>query len=77
MRVDAINIDPEIMSGTPVFRGTRVAVKTLFDYIGTGESLEDFLNDFPSVQENQALQVLQFAGEIVVSEKVLLDENFT
>lgn len=77
MRVDAVNIDPEIMSGTPVFSGTRVAVKTLFDYIATGESLENFLNDFPSVQENQALQVLQFAGEIVLSEKGLLDESFT
>ncbi|GEO10663.1 DUF433 domain-containing protein [Segetibacter aerophilus] len=75
MQVDAINIDPEILSGTPVFKGTRVAVKTLFDYIGTGESLKDFLQDFPSVQEKQALDVLQFAGRVVVSEKILLDEN--
>lgn len=76
MKIDAINIDPEIMSGTPVFKGTQVPVKTLFDYIGTGESLAEFLLDFPSVKEKQALEVLSFAGKVVVSEKVLLDENF-
>lgn len=76
MKIDAINIDSEIMGGTPVFKGTRVPVKTLFDYIGTGESLDEFLLDFPSVKKAQALQVLKFAGKVVVSEKVLLDENF-
>lgn len=76
MKIDAINIDPEIMGGTPVFKGTRVPVKTLFDYVGTGESLDEFLIDFPSVKKVQALQVLKFAGKVVISEKVLLDENF-
>jgi uncharacterized protein (DUF433 family) len=76
MEIDEINIDPEIMSGTPVFTGTRVPVKTLFDYVGTGESLADFLMDFPSVEEKQALEVLRFAGQVVLSEKVLLNESF-
>lgn len=63
------------MGGTPVFAGTRVPVKTLFDYVGTGESLEKFLLDFPSVSEEQALEVLKFAGKIIVPEKILSDEN--
>ena len=76
MKINAINIDPEIMSGTPVFSGTRVPVKTLFDYVGTGESLDEFLLDFPSVQKNQALEVLQYAGETMLSDKSLASESF-
>lgn len=76
MKIDAINIDPEIMSGTPVFAGTRVPVKALFDYVGTGDSVSDFLEDFPSVERRQALEVLKFAGEIILSDKVLADEDF-
>jgi uncharacterized protein (DUF433 family) len=75
MKIDAINIDPEIMSGTPVFKGTRVPVKYLFQWLET-ETLEEFLDNFPSVKEKQALEVLRFAGEVVVSEKALLEENF-
>ena len=45
----AITKDPEIMHGTPVFRGTRVPVKTLFDYLEAGDSIEDFLEGFPTV----------------------------
>ena len=44
-----VSIDPEIMSGTPVFAGTRVPVQNLFDYIEGGEDLTEFLDDFPSV----------------------------
>lgn len=60
-----INIDPEIMSGTPVFSGTRVPVKNLFDYIETGETLESFLEDFPSVKREQALKLLEIAEKLV------------
>jgi uncharacterized protein (DUF433 family) len=54
----AIVCDPEIMHGLPVFRGTRVPVQTLFEYLAGGDSLEDFLEGFPSVTRDQALEVL-------------------
>ena len=54
-----INQDPEILGGTPVFMGTRVPVKALFDYLKAGDDLEDFLDDFPSVQRGQAVALLQ------------------
>ncbi len=74
MKVDAINIDPEIMGGTPVFKGTRVPVKSLFQWLET-ETLEEFLENFPSVQKEQAMEVLEFAGKLITSKKIL-DESF-
>lgn len=56
-----ITIDREVLSGIPVFKGTRVPVKNLFDYIETGETLETFLDDFPSVKKTQAIAVLEEA----------------
>lgn len=53
-----ITRDKEILGGTPVFRGTRVPVKTLWDYLMGGDSVEDFLNDFPSVSRQQALTLI-------------------
>lgn len=61
-----INIDPEIMSGTPVFKGTRVPIKNLFDYLETGESLETFLEDFPSVKKEQAITLLETAEKLLI-----------
>lgn len=58
-----ISIDPEIMSGTPVFAGTRVPVQTLFDYIEAGEVLSEFLDDFPSVTREAAIAVLEMAKQ--------------
>ncbi|HVE72557.1 MAG TPA: DUF433 domain-containing protein [Thermoanaerobaculia bacterium] len=55
--------DPEIMSGTPCFRGTRVPVKTLFDYLAHNHPLDEFLDDFPTVYRDQALAALQEAQE--------------
>lgn len=60
-----VHRDPEILSGTPVFVGTRVPVKTLFDYLEAGDSLDLFLNEFPSVSRAQAIAALQLAREIV------------
>ena len=60
---ELINRDPEIMSGTPVFMGTRVPVQNLFDYLEEGHPLDDFLDDFPSVTREQAVQVLEMAEE--------------
>jgi uncharacterized protein (DUF433 family) len=59
--------DPEIMSGTPCFAGTRVPVKNLFDYLESGESLESFLSDFPTVERAQVLELLELSEELVVS----------
>lgn len=55
-----ITISPNIQSGEAVFTGTRVPVKSLFDYLKAGDSLEEFLNDFPSVKKIQVLELLTF-----------------
>ncbi len=70
-----ISIDPEVMSGTPVFAGTRVPVQTLFDYIEGGDDLAEFLDDYPSVSREAAIAVLQMAKASLTSEK-LLHANF-
>jgi uncharacterized protein (DUF433 family) len=56
-----VHSDPEIMGGTPVFVGTRVPLQNLIDYLAGGESIEDFLDGFPSVKRAQALAVIQAA----------------
>ena len=56
---EIIEIDPEKMSGTPVFRGTRVPIQHLFDYLEGGDSLEVFLDHFPTVRRDQAVGVLE------------------
>lgn len=61
---DAIARDPEVMHGVPVFRGTRVPVQTLFDYLESGESLGDFLEGFPTVSRALAIQVLEESKEL-------------
>lgn len=76
MNYGAINIDPETMGGTPVFTGTRVPIQSMFDYIETGETLGEFLENFPTVKKEDALQVLQMASKSLTTEKVL-HENFT
>lgn len=58
-----IHSDPEILGGTPVFVGTRVPLKNLMDYIEGGHSLDDFLDDFPSVSREQVVTVLEEALE--------------
>jgi len=75
MRYQQVSIDPEVMSGTPVFAGTRVPIQNLFDYIEGGDDLEEFLDDFPSVSKDAAVAVLEMAKQTLTSEK-LLHENF-
>lgn len=75
MKYGPINIDPEVMGGTPVFSGTRVPIQALFDYIGTGETLDEFLENFPSVNKESAIGVLRMAERSITTEKIL-DENF-
>ena len=67
MKDKLINIDPDIMSGTPVFNGTRVPVNSLFDWLET-ESLDEFLANFPSVSRQQALGVLKRAEHLVINQ---------
>ena len=59
----AIHSDPEILGGAPVFRGTRVPVKNLFDYLEAGNPLERFLDHFPTVSRELALAALEEAAE--------------
>lgn len=75
MRYKAINIDPETMGGTPVFMGTRVPIKTLFDYLEGGDTLEEFVDDYPSVTREQAIEVMEMAKKMLTTEKAL-SENF-
>ena len=63
-----VHRDPEILGGTPVFIGTRVPVKILFDYLEAGDSLEVFLDEFPSVSREQAVAALELAREVIVSD---------
>ncbi|HXV59457.1 MAG TPA: DUF433 domain-containing protein [Vicinamibacteria bacterium] len=63
-----VHRDPEILGGTPVFVGTRVPVKILFDYLEAGDSLEVFLQEFPSVTREQAVAALELAKELVASD---------
>jgi uncharacterized protein (DUF433 family) len=60
-----VHSDPEIMGGEPVFVGTRVAVRTLFDYLEAGDPLDEFLDQFPSVTREQAIATLEMAREAV------------
>ena len=60
-----ILVDPEILSGTPVFAGTRVPIHTLIDYLKAGDRVDDFLEDFPTVTRDQITAVLNAAGEAV------------
>ena len=67
-----ISQDPEVMSGTPVFPGTRVDVSSLYEYIAMGETLDGFLKQFPSVTKAQALKALRLAFERTIGP---LDED--
>jgi uncharacterized protein (DUF433 family) len=68
MKTDLIEIDPDKVSGTPVFAGTRVPIKNLFDYLEGGDSLEDFLEGFPPVSREQAVAVLEMAEKSLIKE---------
>jgi uncharacterized protein (DUF433 family) len=64
-----VHSDPEIMGGTPVFVGTRVPLQNLIDYLEGGESIEDFLDGFPSVRREQVLAVIE-AGKATILETI-------
>lgn len=62
-----VQSDPEILSGTPVFAGTRVPIVILLDYLSAGDSLSEFLDHFPSVKKEQAIAVIELAKETLVT----------
>jgi uncharacterized protein (DUF433 family) len=65
MERNLISVDPEVQGGAPVFAGTRVPVKNLFDYLEAGDTLDQFLADFPSVARDVAVAVLERARTAV------------
>jgi uncharacterized protein (DUF433 family) len=62
-----VRCDPDVLSGAPVFAGTRVPLKNLVDYLAAGDSLERFLDHFPSVSRDQAVAAIEIAGDLLAS----------
>ena len=75
MDTRVINIDAEILGGTPVFFGTRVPIKNLFDYLETGESIELFLEDFETVSRIQVVKILEMSQKLIETSSNILNEN--
>jgi uncharacterized protein (DUF433 family) len=68
---DIIAVNPEILGGQPVFKGTRVPVESLFDYLESGETLDSFLDNFPTVTRVQAMAVIEIASKLLSSQNIL------
>ena len=68
---ELIQIDPEILGGQPVFKGTRVPIETLFDHLENGASLDQFLEDFPSVGREQSVAILEIANKLLNSKDIV------
>jgi uncharacterized protein (DUF433 family) len=66
--IDIIVKDEEILGGTPVFRGTRVPFQALLDYLEGGQTLDEFLDDFPTVSKDAAIAALEFAKSLLVDQ---------
>lgn len=66
-RADVYQSNPEVLGGTPVFTGTRVPVQTLLDYLEAGDSLDEFLDGFPSVRREQAVAFLEMAKDALLA----------
>jgi uncharacterized protein (DUF433 family) len=74
---DLITVDPDVLGGTPVFKGTRVPVQSLFWHIENGVTIDDFLEDFPSVSREQVIELLKISNKIMTTPKVVqLYETF-
>jgi len=73
---DLITVDPDILGGTPVFKGTRVPVKTLFEYLEDDYTLEEFLECFPSVTRDMALRMLERSEQVLLSPSTALANYF-
>lgn len=73
MKIKSININPEIMSGAPVFNGTRVTIQTLFDYLEDGYSVEEFLKVFDWIKKEDVIEILELAKNSFKSGKQVED----
>lgn len=67
---EIITIDNEILGGQPVFKGTRVPIESLFDHLEAGVSLDEFLEDFPTVSKEQAVTLLDVANKLLTSKNI-------
>nr|VFK41652.1 MAG: Protein of unknown function (DUF433) [Candidatus Kentron sp. SD]VFK47086.1 MAG: Protein of unknown function (DUF433) [Candidatus Kentron sp. SD] len=67
MDTSVISVNPEVMGGTPVFRGTRVPIQTFIDHLGSDDDIKDFFDGFPGVSQEQVIELLE-----EVKEKVLV-----
>ena len=76
MENKVINIDPEILGGTPVFYGTRVPIKNLFDCVESGKDIDYFLEDFDSVSKEQVIRVLEMSRNLFETSSNILHESF-
>ena len=65
---DLITKDPSVLGGTPVFRGTRVPFQNLLDYLEVGQTIDEFLDDFPTVSRQTAIDALERAKALVISQ---------
>ena len=69
IRLDqVVHRDPDILGGTPVFRGTRVPIRSFFDYVEGGDTLDEFLRQFPSVRREQAIALLDLARDALAAD---------
>lgn len=68
MKKSIVVSDPEIMSGTPCFAGTRVPAKTLMDYLEGGDTIDEFLDDFPTVSRELAIAFLEEAKDLMIAQ---------
>ena len=76
METRFINIDAGILGGTAVFYGTRVPIKNLYDYLETGETIDNFLEDFENVNREQVIGVLEISKKLIETSTDILNENF-
>ena len=67
---DIIQVSPDVQFGTPVFRGTRVPIEYLFDFLEDGLSIDQFLEEFPNVRHQQAVQLLEMTNRLHKSPKI-------
>jgi uncharacterized protein (DUF433 family) len=67
-RLSVVHSDPEILEGTPVFVGTRVPLRNLFDYLERGHDIDEFLDAFPSVSREQAIAVIENAHQVLTAD---------
>lgn len=71
-----INVDAEIMGGAPVFAGTRVPIKILFEYLESGETVEEFIDNFPSVNRQQITGLLELVQRMISASTLMFNESF-